>query len=526
MRQFAQLFFLVLLPVTLLGILIYDIQNLPGYNNLEELRDDYGDRVRTVTDHSGFSELQVEFGSAHEVTEACLRCHESRGHELLNSHHFTWMREDYIPGRGAIYYGKRNGLNNFCTGIAGSEATCSRCHAGFGYTGKEYDFTNPYNIDCLSCHDNSGHYQKGRGTAGYPVEGLDYSRIFAALGSPQMANCGTCHFHSAGGNNIKHGDLEAALLTSGKEVDIHMGYDGMHMTCVDCHQTENHVMKGRYYGISSSSHNRASCSDCHTPFPHKDDLTNAHTLKVDCRTCHIPVYAKVNPTKMSWDWSTATRELDTTGRGISIYNDEGEKVYFSDKGTFTWQRMVEPEYVWFNGTADRHLLTDTVASTPVKINHLLGSYHDPSSRIVPVKVHRGTHPYDMVHGTLLQAKLWDPEEGKGGLWIDYDWDAALRAGMDYLGLPYSGEFKFVETEMSLPVSHMVSPAVEALSCTDCHTRDNGRLAALTGFYMPGRDRNLVIDMIGKAMIWLALIGVISHASLRVISRRRLKTTSA
>jgi octaheme c-type cytochrome (tetrathionate reductase family) len=526
MRQFAQLLFLVLLPVTLLGILIYDIQNLPGYNNLEELRETYTNPESRKMDHSGFEELKGPFASAHDITAACLRCHEQRGHELLKSHHFTWEREDYIPGKGVVYYGKRNGLNNFCTGIAGSEPTCNRCHAGYGYSDKDYDFTNPFNIDCLSCHDISGHYEKGTAMAGYPVAGLDYSRIFASLGTPQKANCGSCHFHSAGGNNVKHGDLESALLTSGRDVDIHMGNDGMNMKCVDCHKTENHVMKGRYYGISSTSHNRAECADCHTPFPHKDDLMNEHTLKVDCRTCHIPVYAKVNPTKMSWDWSTATRELDSTGTGISIRSETGEEIYLTDKGTFTWQRMATPDYVWFNGTAGRHLLTDTVTESPVRINRLLGSYRDRTSKIVPVKMHRGFHPYDPVNGRLLQAKLWDAEKGKGALWIDYDWDAALKAGMEYLGLPFSGQYEFIPTEMALPVSHMVSAASDALSCRDCHTRDNGRLAGLTDFYMPGRDRHPWIDGFGKGIILLALLGVFAHAISRIIISRRVQTTGS
>ncbi len=525
MRHLIQLIFLVLVPVTLIGILIYDIQNLPGYNNLPELKDTYSQQEHGKKDHSGFKELQVNFSDAHSITAACLICHEERGHELLKSHHFTWEKEEYIEERGVVYYGKKNALNNFCTGIAGSEATCNRCHAGYGYSDKNYDFTNPKNIDCLVCHDNSMLYEKANGAAGYPIDGIDYLKVFESISSPKKANCGSCHFHSAGGNNVKHGDLEAAILTSNRDVDLHMGLDGVNLECIDCHKTKNHVMKGRYYGLSSTNHRRAQCEDCHTHFPHKDDLTNEHTLKVSCKTCHIPFYAKVNPTKMSWDWSTATEKLDSAGGSLSIYNEAGEQVYLTDKGTFTWKRNVTPDYTWFNGTADHHLLTDSITTVPVQINTLFGNYKDPSAKIIPVKIHRGAQPCDLVTNRIVQAKLWDAEKGKGGLWVDFNWDAALKAGMSYLDLPFSGKFDFVQTEMYLPVSHMVSPASESLKCIDCHSRNNSRLAGLTDFYLPGRDRNASLDIFGRLLIIFAFAGVVVHALSRIIISKRRKTAN-
>ncbi|MFO7721972.1 MAG: tetrathionate reductase family octaheme c-type cytochrome [Bacteroidales bacterium] len=523
MRNFIQLIFLVLVPVALLGILIYDIQNLPGYNNLADLQEEYSEKKDHKVDHTRFEELQGPFANAHEITAACLRCHEERGHELLKSHHFTWEKEEFIEGRGVVYHGKKNALNNFCTGIAGSELTCNRCHAGYGYADNSFDFTDPTNVDCLVCHDNSFTYEKEKGQAGYPVVGIDYQKVFANLSSPKKANCATCHFYSAGGNNVKHGDLESSLLVSGKDVDVHMGKDGMDMECTDCHKTENHVMAGRYYGLSSTNQRRAKCEDCHTDFPHTDDLTNEHTLKVACKTCHIPIYAKVNPTKMTWDWSTATRELDSNQQALSIYNEAGEQIYFTDKGNFTWQKNAKPEYTWFNGTANHHLLTDSITEEPVKINSLFGSYQDPESKIIPVKVHRGAQPYDTEYRRIVQAKLWDPEKGKGGLWVDYNWEAALKAGMEYLDLPFSGKYDFINTEMYLPVSHMVSPSSEALTCKDCHIRNDGRLAGLTGFYIPGRDRNATIDLIGRLFVLLSLLGVVVHATSRVIISRKMKT---
>jgi octaheme c-type cytochrome (tetrathionate reductase family) len=524
MRKLVQVIFLVLIPQLFIALAIYNIQNIPNYNNIEELKEQYSERKLTTKDHSQFAELQQDFASAHDITAACLTCHEERGHELLLSHHFTWEKEEYIPGRGVVYYGKRNALNNFCTGIAaGSEPTCNRCHAGYGYGDNNFDFTNPLNIDCLVCHDNSFNYRKRSGGAGYPEVGEhapDYPLVFANLGTPRIQNCGVCHFHSAGGNNVKHGDLEIALIDCSKDIDVHMSPEGADLTCVDCHQTQNHVMKGRYYGLSSTNERRAQCMDCHTPFPHKDDLMNEHTIKVDCRTCHIPTYAKANATKMYWDWSTA---CDLKG-GMPYFelDEDGNQLYFSDKGSFLWGRDLIPDYQWFNGTADHHFLTDEIKEVPVQINKLFGSYHDAESKIIPKKIHRGKQPYDIHYNRIVQAKLWDYEKGKGALWKDYDWQASISTAMDFLNIPYSGEYGFVETEMHLPVSHMVAPKEQVVTCKECHTRHNSRLAGLDDFYMPGRDRNKYADLGGTLLILFTLAGVLFHAAIRIVAHRRLK----
>lgn len=523
MRQLIQLFFVVLIPQVFIAIIIYNIQNIPHYNNIEELKKQYKERKLSVKDHSQFAQLQKNFTSVHEITMACLECHKERGHELLRSHHFLWEREDYIPGRGVVYHGKKNALNNFCTGITGSEQTCTRCHAGYGYTDKNYDFTNPANIDCLVCHDNTFTYKKRSGGAGYPEEGSkapDYKLIFAHLGTPRIENCGACHFHGGGGNNVKHGDLEIALIGCSRDIDVHMSPEGSGLVCIDCHKTENHVMKGRYYALSSTNERRALCQDCHTPFPHKDDLMNEHTLRVDCKTCHIPVYAKVNPTKMYWDWSTACDLRN--GLPYEQVDEEGNTIYLSEKGTFEWARNVIPEYQWFNGTADHHFLTDTIKTIPVSLNTLFGSYKDKNSKIIPKKIHRGKQPRDIVYNRILQAKLWDAEKGHKALWVDFNWYDAIDTAMKILNIPFSGQFDFVETEMHLPISHMVSPKEHVVQCSECHTRKQSRLASIQDIYIPGRDRHQLVDIAGILLILASLGGVLTHGLLRFYFHHKRK----
>jgi len=75
-----------------------------------------------------------------DVTAACLTCHNKRDDELMQSTHWRWERDAYIPGRGNVKIGKINLLNNFCTGAPGNNGSCMRCHIGYGWGDKTFDF--------------------------------------------------------------------------------------------------------------------------------------------------------------------------------------------------------------------------------------------------------------------------------------------------------------------------------------------------------------------------------------------------
>ncbi|HNV03365.1 MAG TPA: tetrathionate reductase family octaheme c-type cytochrome [Vicinamibacterales bacterium] len=486
---------------------------------LEKLSRQYARRAGPSVDHTKFAQLQARFKKPQEVTSACIACHNGRDEEVMRSSHWNWERTEYIPGQGIRSVGKKNLVNNFCIGVTGNEPSCNRCHAGYGYAEASFDFTNPLNVDCLSCHDNSGEYTKAAGGAGMPDPSVDLARVAQRVGKPQRLNCGTCHFLGGGGNNVKHGDLETALLDSPKTVDVHMGTDGLDMECVDCHTASKHQMLGKMYSVSSMNRNRVECETCHSTLPHADGVLNSHTLKVACQTCHIPVYAKVNPTKLTWDWSTAGRLQD--GKPIEEKGPHGEDTYLSIKGSFTWGTNVKPEYIWFNGTASHYLIGDRIdPSRPVKINTLHGSYDDPDAKIYPVKIHRGKQIYDAEYRYLIQPKLVSTVPGDGGYWTEFDWPKANEEGMRLVGLPYSGKYGFVETEMTWPVNHMVSPTSQTVGCNECHTRKNGRLAAVGGFYLPGRDRNGPVDAAGVGLLAATLAGVCLHGAGRAVAARR------
>ena len=480
---------------------------------MAQLKERFGKKPKSSVDHSHFERLRQPFKRPQEVTAACLSCHNGRHTEVMASSHWNWERTEFVPGKGIRNLGKRNVLNNFCIGIAGNEQSCNKCHVGYGYGDSSFDFKNPLNIDCLACHDNSSTYVKAVGGAGMPDATVNLNLVAQHVGRPQRTNCLTCHGFGGGGNNVKHGDLEKALFDPSRQVDVHMAGEGMDMQCVACHTAEKHQMLGKMYSISSMNRDRVACESCHTAVPHNDDVLNKHTLKVACQACHIPVYAKVNPTKLSWDWSTAGRLKN--GEPFEEKDASGVDTYMSIKGSFTWGKKLRPEYAWSNGTATHYLLGDPVdPARPVKINELLGSYADPEAKIIPVKVHRGRQIYDTENKYLIQPKTYSSKPGDGGYWKEFNWTRAAEEGMKQVHLPFSGKIGFIDTEMTWPINHMVSPKEQTVACTECHVRQGGRLEKLTGFYLPGRDTNPWLERLGKAMLLLTLLGVVGHGGAR------------
>ena len=505
--------------------------------------------ARTTADHSKFDALQKDFKSGPEVTKACLSCHTEAAKQIHKTKHWTW---EWVNPENGQKLGKKNVINNFCTSTQSNEAFCSSCHIGYGWKDKTFDFKSEENVDCLVCHDTTGDYRKLPGLAGHPayqqmefpaksgkkVPAVDLADVAQKVGATSRATCGACHFLGGGGDAVKHGDLDTSLKTPKRYLDVHMDAKGLNFSCATCHATKGHNIPGSRYTPTGKDDlprhmrgkvdesNPTTCQACHEQKPHNPDTIlsaklNEHTDKIACQTCHIPTFARGGKaTKMLWDWSTAGKLKD--GKPYKVLDSAGHESYASIKGNFVYESDVVPDYQWINGKVKYTLLGDAVNTNGItEINHYYGSADDGQSRIWPVKVFRGKQPYDLESKSLLvpHTAVAYGQKDDTAFWQNFKWEAALQAGAEASGQPFGGKFDFVETTMTWPITHMVAPKEDALTCTQCHSK-SGRLQGVKGIYMPGRDANRWLDMIG----WLAalgtLVGVLGHGALRIYMARK------
>lgn len=482
-------------------------------------------RLWITADHTKHEILKKEFRSGAEVTEACLSCHSEAATQFHQTIHWTWLAHQNEKG---TQMGKAGySLNNFCiSGNKMQDKGCLSCHPGWNGQAKT--------INCLACHGQKeinwreafedfnafvGSDDEESKTMAAEIK-ANIQAAVQAVGLPTRKNCGECHFKGGGGDGVKHGDLDTSLVNANKALDVHMGIDGQDFNCTRCHTTKLHNVAGRIYTAPAATERKSliqddttakiMCESCHSDKPHTTgSKVNDHTDRVACQSCHIPTFARVNPTKMSWDWSKAGALRD--GKPYKTQDEFGKDDYLSIKGQMKWEKNVKPEYYWFNGSISSVTSVDTIdPATTIKISHPVGSLSESNARIFPFKVHHGRQPYDKIHKTLLGPML----SGPNGYWDTLDWQRANKFGQEALGLPYSGEFDFVDTTYVFPTTHMVAPKENALSCKECHRRTDGRLMNLAGFYMPGRDHYAMVDIAG----WLLVLGTIVSTGIHGLVR--------
>jgi octaheme c-type cytochrome (tetrathionate reductase family) len=412
-------------------------------------------------DHSEM--IEGPFETPQEVTETCLMCHEEVGDQIIKTRHWNWLGSK-TDSTNNISRGKKNLINNFCIAIPSNWPRCTSCHIGYGWKNDNFDFSIQENIDCLVCHDQTGSYKKIPTGAGYPDTSVDLLSVAQSVGLPTRKNCGACHFDGGGGAGVKHGDMDDSLYEPSEEIDFHMG--GLDFQCTECHVTTEHKISGGSHGTFADGGELISCESCHDADPHEKELLNKHYKSVACETCHIPTFAREEPTKVWWDWSAAGEDREVT-------KDElGKETYNKKKGEFKWTKNVVPEYFWFNGSAKYYEFGEVIDPTkPVQLNKLNGDIKDAKAKISPFKVMRGKQPFDIKKNYLIIPKLY----GEDGYWKTFDWAKASEEGMKQVNLEFSGDVGFVETEMYWPINHMVMSSDNALKCTSCHGRKGKHL---------------------------------------------------
>jgi octaheme c-type cytochrome (tetrathionate reductase family) len=415
---------------------------------------------RNIPDHAGL----IEFAATHNpraLVADCKRCHEHVEADLLRTAHWNWSGHSAaVSGHEhRVDLGLETVVNNHFLGVGPNKAFCATCHIGLGGPDGATDLGDAGATDCLVCHDRSGTYEKLPGGGGAPDPDVDLAVVAASIGRPTREACGSCHFFSDGGPNLKHGDLEPVLADPPDDFDVHMGrYD---LLCQDCHTTTEHRIAGRSL-TAPAVEGRVTCERCHGAEPH--GISGAlgahlddHVRAIACETCHIPNVAKQAPTRMFVDYRKAEEY------GPVPLGDYGRPVYPEDSGVERWESDVVPRYAWYDGTRQAYVIGDEIdPDGTVVLNRPHGLRRDPAARIFPFKVHEALQPYDSERNVLVIPKLWD------GFFSHFDWERAIEDGMRESDLEYSGEYGFVRTVMYTGMHHEIVPSERALGCADCH----------------------------------------------------------
>lgn len=410
----------------------------------------------------------------YEGTKTCLQCHRAEAESFFHSQHYQWKgATPQLANAHGRRLGKINTINDFCTGpsinwigvVKNSRGEvvskgCSRCHAGAGARPSEHMSEQQLeNIDCLVCHASG--YQRDIFTtsdgsfAWKPIlwknqEGLD--SVSKRISRPTRTMCLRCHSASGGGPNYKRGDLEYVLADPPRDHDVHMASDGANLQCVDCHAGSDHRVLGRGADLpaTDSPGSRLSCDgSCHTSSPHTQPVLNRHASRVFCTSCHVPAFAREEPTDMVRDWSKAS------------YNAEADRY----TATIAFQKNVTPVYAWFNGTSVAALPNQAVRldrDGRVIMMAPIGTRRDPSARIYPFKLHRGRMP-------LMTKRRWIVPMLVEEFFADGNVDAAVRnASREFYGIA-NPEYGWADTVRYMGIFHGVQPADKAVSCLGCHS---------------------------------------------------------
>lgn len=417
-----------------------------------------------------------KFVQSYEGTKTCLACHEEQAKHAFASIHYQWKAAapNIVNSQGRAL-GKINTTNDFCTNpsfqwisILTNEQGqvigngCSKCHAGLGLKpAAEMTRAQLENIDCLVCHAPNYRREVAKqpdGTLAWVPAGRNSPELMLNIaqnvGKPTSNTCLRCHVGSGGGLNYKRGDLETAHANATRAFDVHMGSG---MQCIQCHKFEDHKVKGagtQISGMDVPSDARPQCEGCHKGAVHKDARLNRHASAVYCTTCHIPEFAKVNPTDVHRDWSKSM-----------FVKDEGKFEPYIEFG-----KNVKPTYAWWNGTGRIAHLDQKVqkeANGKVALYKPEGSIDDPKARIYAFKYHTGRLPVETSTGHMIPVAV-------GPVFRTGKNEAGVAAGAkNWFGRDVK-DVGWIDVERYMGLFHEVAPKEKALGCNDCHGA-NGRM---------------------------------------------------
>jgi hypothetical protein len=451
----------------------------------------------------------------------CIACHTQAGNHVLNSVHGSWLGDtpDVVNISGPA--GKWGASNNYCTDPELADYACLRCHVSL--VGPPTQATAE-DMDCLACHQNaydatfvpSSPLQKTSCVDGstkdylIPVKEADgkyhkyprYDLMPAGATMIEMArtvhlpnneSCLViCHTDAGGGDGIKRGDLDSAMVDPPVSLDVHLSSaGGAQMTCVACHAAINHQIPGRGNDLrpTDTGATMRQCVDCHVGMDSGSGHTSAgrrsepdrHVARVACTACHISSYGDGVPTEMTRDW---------TAPKWSPGGCEGQGAWV---GTTTKGSGVIPEYQFWTGQSwvyDRNgnegLSPDPDDGT-LRYSYPIGDINN--GKLYPFKVHTSWNPVD--NDTNMTS--FDVLE----MFMTGCYDDAARSGLDFIG--ESGAYTWKNTKAYQLITHGIGPATDASDCTKCHHGNNQftlefetKLDAI-GYHLKDGDGNGVIN---------------------------------
>lgn len=286
-----------------------------------------------ITAHAGIN--------TYDGPQTCIGCHTSAGNDMLNSVHGSWYGATPNVPNISGNAGKWGASNNYCTDPALADYGCLKCHVSLvGPPGA----STANDMDCLQCHNNA--YEAtfdptipldkvncvDGGTKTYYTPALEngvyrkYPRfdlmpagttmveLARTVHRPDNESClMACHANAGGGDGIKRGDLDSAMVDPPVSLDVHLSSAGTaQMTCMDCHATSNHKIPGRGNDLRpTDADTMKACVDCHVGMDSggghaasgKRSEPDRHVARVDCTGCHIKAYGDGIPTEMTRDWT-------------------------------------------------------------------------------------------------------------------------------------------------------------------------------------------------------------------------------
>lgn len=407
---------------------------------------------------------------SYEGTKTCLQCHETQAKHVFSSIHYQWRGDaPNLVNAGNEPIGKLNSNNDFCTNPSISWIAiltneqgkvigngCSKCHAGLGQKpSREMTQAQLENIDCLLCHAPGYRRQvvkKPDGNLAWVPTAMSDPAVMLnmaqSVARPTNETCLQCHVGSGGGINYKRGDLETVHMRPTRDFDVHMGGG---MQCIQCHKFTDHRVAGggtQMSGMDMPNSARPQCESCHARTAHRNPVLDRHTQSVYCTTCHIPSFARKDPTDMHRDWSKAE---PVAGEGRF-------------EPAIELKSNVKPVYAWWNGKGKIALLNTPVkreANGKVAMYKPQGSISDGDARIYAFKYHTARIPIDAATNEMIPVQV-------GLVFRNGATEQAVKAGAkNYLGREVAN-VGWIDTERYMGLFHAVTPKQNALQCNDCH----------------------------------------------------------